>query len=95
MGAQQHASDDGAGVITVRVDGRVLNVSQDTMTGREFRELAGLSGADDQDMYLEHPGIAEDTRIEDDEVLRIHDGMRFFTTPRAILMGSRNGCPPF
>lgn len=81
------AAESAGRQVSVRIDGRSRDVEKRELTGRELRQLAGLPGAEDHDLFLEQPGLAEDRRLDDNDVVEIRDGMRFFSTPRAILMG--------
>ena len=56
------------------------------LTGRQIRRLPDPDVGPDRDLYEVVPG-SSDRKIEDDELVVIRNGLRFFTAPRQINPG--------
>lgn len=73
----------------IQIDRVHYEVSALAMTGTELRAVPpppqGPIGAD-RDLFLVVPG-GTDEKIADDQPLKLHNGMRFFTAPAQINPG--------
>jgi len=74
--------------ITIRVDRDVIHVEVSTLTGQGIRQLVAPPIGPDRDLFLVHPGPAEDERIADDRDVELKSGMEFFSAPTTINPGS-------
>ena len=74
--------------ITIHIDRAEFKVTAESMTGAELRDLPTPAIGQDRDLYLEVPGPGDDQLIGDADVVKLKDGMHFFTTPRVITPGS-------
>ncbi|GAB6859729.1 multiubiquitin domain-containing protein [uncultured Microbacterium sp.] len=72
--------------ITIRIDRAEYVVHQRKMTGLELRNVPTPPVAPDRDLWLDVPD-KRDVKIQDDEVVHLKDGMRFFTAPGRINPG--------
>ena len=73
--------------ITVHIDRAEFKVTAESMSGAQLRDLPTPPIGPDRDLYLEVAGPGNDELISDDQVVRLEDGMRFFTAPHAITPG--------
>ncbi|MDM4768267.1 multiubiquitin domain-containing protein [Pelomonas sp. SE-A7] len=75
--------------IRIQIDRVHYEVSALAMTGAQLRAVPqppqGPIGVD-RDLFLVIPG-GTDNKIADDEVVKLHNGMRFFTAPAQINPG--------
>lgn len=81
----------------IRLDRADLEVSPDLLTdgkltGRQIRELADPPIGTDRDIFEIVPG-GPDRKIEDDDKVKIRNGMRFFSAPAVINPGCAAGRP--
>ncbi|MGW6012453.1 multiubiquitin domain-containing protein [Streptomyces sp. NPDC055210] len=74
--------------ITIHIDRTPYVVAKKRMTGGELRAIPTPPVAEDRDLWLDIID-KRDQKIADDEVVRLRDGMRFFTAPGRINPGSR------
>ena len=77
--------------IVIRIDRREYTVphallTNGMMTGAALRRLANPDIGDDRDLFEVVPG-GSDRKIEDDDEVSIHNGLRFFSAPRRINPG--------
>ncbi|QKW17665.1 multiubiquitin domain-containing protein [Kitasatospora sp. NA04385] len=73
--------------IAIFIDRSRYEVTHKRMTGLELRALPQPPVADDRDLWLDVVD-QHDRKIADDEVVSLHDGMRFFTAPGRINPGA-------
>jgi hypothetical protein len=71
----------------IQIDRVHYTVHQDKMTGSELRLVPKAPIGPDRDLFEVIPGH-KDRKIEDTEVVEIHNGLRFFTAPATINPGS-------
>jgi len=75
--------------IRIQIDRVHYEVSALVMTGTQLRAVPlpphGPIGAD-RDLFLVVPG-GTDEKIADDQAVKLHNGMRFFTAPAQINPG--------
>jgi hypothetical protein len=83
----EHEHEHGKKQITIRIDKDTFHVEKEKMTGAELRELPNPPIGPDRDLFLIKPGPAEDERIADDQIVKLKDGMEFFTAPSTINPG--------
>ncbi|GAA3797036.1 multiubiquitin domain-containing protein [Streptomyces phyllanthi] len=74
--------------ITLHIDRIAYTVTRKRMTGQELRALPTPPVAPDRDLWLDRID-EQDKKIADDEVVRLRDGIRFFTAPGRINPGAR------
>jgi hypothetical protein len=74
--------------ITIRVDRQVIHVEVAMLTGLGIRQLVTPPIGPDRDLFLVHPGPAEDEPIADDREVELKSGMEFFSAPTTINPGS-------
>lgn len=73
--------------VTIHVDKSHFAVEQSSLTGSEIRHLPNPPIGDDRDLYQEVPS-GEDLLIGDDISVELHNGLHFFSVPKAINPGS-------
>lgn len=71
----------------IKIDRMHYTVRQSELTGAQLRALVSPPVLADRDLYEVRPG-GEDILIADDQEVRIHNGLRFFTAPGHITPGS-------
>ncbi|MFC5861785.1 multiubiquitin domain-containing protein [Acidicapsa dinghuensis] len=72
----------------IKIDRQDYHVHQRSMTGSELRNLPKPPIGPDRDLFEVVPG-GSDRKIEDTEVVKMRDGLRFFTAPARINPGAR------
>lgn len=82
---------------TIRIDRKDYAVPSDLLrdgklTGRELRRLPDPNIGPERDLFEVVPG-GSDRKIENEEWVRIQDGMRFFSAPAVINPGNAGGAP--
>jgi Multiubiquitin len=75
--------------ITIKIDRETFKVAKEQMTGRELRQLPNPPIGPDRDLFEVVPG-GSDKKIADDTIVKLKDGMRFFTAPAQINPGSKD-----
>ena len=83
-GAQGHGGD---GTFEIRIDRKEYKVRKATLTGAEIRKLANPDIGDDRDLFEVVPG-GSDLKIELTTIVKMRDGLRFFTAPAQINPGA-------
>jgi hypothetical protein len=71
---------------SIHIDRKEFKVEDTTLTGTEIRNLPTPPVPDDRDLFLDVPGKADEL-VNDGDTVRLKNGMRFFTIPRAINPG--------
>jgi hypothetical protein len=71
----------------IKIDKNHYKVTEDSMTGIQIKQLANIPN--EYELWLEVPGQNEDKKIEDNEVIDIKSGLKFFSSPSYINPG---GC---
>ena len=71
----------------IQIDRTHYTVTQEYMTGLQLRNVPPAPIGPDRDLFEVVPG-GTDKKIEDNEVVQIRDGKRFFTAPAQINPGS-------
>jgi hypothetical protein len=72
----------------IQIDREHYEVHEATMTGSQLRLVPPTPIPPDRDLFEVVPGHP-DRKIENDDVVEIHNGLRFFTAPGTINPG---GC---
>lgn len=72
--------------ITIHIDRVAYEVFKRKMTGSELRALPSPDVAPDRDLWRDVPD-KRDVKVQDEDVVRLADGMRFFTAPGRINPG--------
>lgn len=72
--------------IKIRIDRIEYELYKRKMTGTELRAVPSPDVAADRDLWLDVPD-KRDVKIQDEDVVRLKDGMRFFTAPGRINPG--------
>lgn len=73
--------------ITIRIDRVDYEVYKHKMTGAELRSVPSPDVAADRDLWRDVPD-KRDVKVQDEDVVRLKDGMRFFTAPGRINPGA-------
>ncbi|MGO9963147.1 MAG: multiubiquitin domain-containing protein [Acidimicrobiales bacterium] len=71
----------------IQIDREHFTVRKEELTGEELRNLPRPPVPADRDLFEVRPGES-DLLIEDTTVVKIHDGLRFFTAPSHINPGA-------
>ncbi|MFC1404986.1 MULTISPECIES: multiubiquitin domain-containing protein [Streptacidiphilus] len=74
--------------ICIVIDRVRYEVTHRRMTGSQLRAVPTPPVPADRDLWLDRPD-EQDKKIADDEVVRLYDGIRFFTAPGRINPGAR------
>lgn len=72
--------------ITIRIDRVEYEVFKRRMSGAELRAVPSPDVAADRDLWRDVPD-KRDVKVQDEDVVRLKDGMRFFTAPGRINPG--------
>lgn len=72
--------------ITITIDRHTWEVFDRKLTGADLRTVPTPDIAPDRDLWLDVPD-ARDRKIQDEDVVALADGMRFFTAPGRINPG--------
>ena len=72
--------------ITIKIDRLEYEVFQRKMTGAELRAVPTPDVAADRDLWRDVPD-KRDIKVQDEDVVRLQDGIRFFTAPGRINPG--------
>lgn len=75
--------------ITIRIDRVDYQVYKRKMTGAELRTLPSPDVAADRDLWLDVPD-KRDVKVQDEDVVRLENGTRFFTAPGRINPGAKS-----
>lgn len=70
----------------IQIDRIHYTTAEETLTGTQLRQLASPPIPADRDLFEVRPGDT-DLLIEDNAVVKMRDGLRFFTAPRNINPG--------
>jgi hypothetical protein len=73
-------------VFEIKIDRTEYKVHQRTLTGKELRDLPKPPIGPDRDLFEVVPG-GSDRKILENEVVKMRDGLRFFTAPAQINPG--------
>lgn len=76
--------------ITITIDRHTWEVYERKMTGSALRTVPTPDVAPDRDLWLDVPD-ARDRKVQDEDVITLVDGMRFFTAPGRINPGHHGG----
>jgi len=74
--------------IPIKIDNTPFKAPKTPMTGAELRVLPDPDIPADRDLWLEHPGPAEDDLITPEHRIDLKPGMHFYTAPRDINPGN-------
>ena len=72
---------------TFRIDRTEYKWPEEKITGARLRRLPPTPIPSDRDLFQIVPGHP-DSKIEDDDAVSVHDGLRFFTAPNTINPGA-------
>ena len=72
--------------IDIKIDRETFRVEEDQLTGLQLRQLPKPPIGPDRDLFEVVPG-GSDRKITDLEVVKLRNGMRFFTAPAQINPG--------
>jgi hypothetical protein len=72
--------------IVIHIDRKPYKVDEGELTGSQLRTLPDPDIGADFDLWLEVPG-GEDERIENDEPVKLRNGMHFFSAHSVINPG--------
>lgn len=82
-GGGGHGDSD---VAHIKIDRSAFKVAQAALTGAQLRALPNPDVGADRDLFEVVPG-GSDRKIELTEVVKMRDGLRFFTAPAQINPG--------
>ena len=90
VAAHDQQSDDGKDKerYQIQIDRVHYTVGQDALTGAELRALVDPPIGPERDLFEVVPG-GTDRKIENADVVRMRNGLRFFTAPSHINPGHR------
>ena len=71
----------------IRIDRDHFDVSQPELTGAQLRSLPKPAIGSDRDLFEVIPG-GSDRKIGDTDLVKMKDGLRFFTAPAQINPGA-------
>lgn len=72
--------------ITIHIDRTAYPLYERKMTGAQLRAVPSPDVAADRDLWLDVPD-RRDRKVQDEDVIALKDGMRFFTAPGRINPG--------
>lgn len=72
--------------VVIHIDRKPFKVREDGMSGAELRSLPDPDIGSEFDLWLEVSG-GEDRRVENEEAVKLRNGMHFFTAPSVINPG--------
>lgn len=75
--------------ISIRIDRQNYDVFKRKMTGTELRAVPSPDVADDRDLWLDVPD-KRDVKVQDEDIITLKDGTRFFTAPGRINPGQES-----
>jgi hypothetical protein len=75
-----------SGIAHIKIDRNEFKVAQAALTGAQLRALPNPDVGTDRDLFEVVPG-GPDRKIELTEVIKMRDGLRFFTAPAQINPG--------
>lgn len=75
--------------VTIHLDREAFEVYDRKITGAGLRVLPSPDVAVDRDVWLDVPD-RRDRKVQDEDVIPLQDGMRFFTAPGRINPGARH-----
>lgn len=73
--------------VTVVIDEVQCLVEAGKITGHDLRQAADAPVGPDRDLWREVPGDGPDELVEDEQIVVIEEGVRFFTAARHITPG--------
>ena len=90
-GSGEGGGDKGGGhgddhAVEIKIDRAQFKVTDKTLTGAQLRRLPEPDVGPDRDLFEVVPG-GSDRKIELTEVVKMRDGLRFFTAPAQINPG--------
>ena len=65
--------------IHITVDDRPFEVTEQALTGRQLKTLAGIAEANQ--IFLDVPGHGDDIPVQDDVEFELKSGMKFYDVP--------------
>ena len=73
--------------VTVVIDEVQCRVTAGGIAGRDLRQVMDAPIGPDRDLWREAPGDGPDELVEDEQIVVIEEGVRFFTAARHITPG--------
>ena len=86
MNQESQETKSGKHEFHIQIDRVHYTVTQSDMTGEQLRHVPPTPIGPDRDLFEVVPG-GTDLKIGNDDVVKIHDGERFFTAPAQINPG--------
>lgn len=84
---QAHEPHGRPEAVQILIDRKHYVAPKEEMTGVEIRQIPDPDIAADRDLWLEVPH-GDDDRIEDNQTVHLHNGMKFYTAPKTIDPGA-------
>jgi hypothetical protein len=85
-GAEKATEDHGKHSFAIKIDRVTYEVHEHELTGLQLRHLPNPPIGPDRDLFEVVPG-GSDKKILDADVVKMRDGLRFFTAPAQINPG--------
>ena len=80
-------AEENTETVVIVIDEIECQVKAGEITGRDLRQAAEAHIAPDRDLWRECPGDGSDEQVEDEKIVVIEEGVRFFTAARYITPG--------
>ena len=80
-------ADANTETVVIVIDEIECRVKAGEITGRDLRQAPEAPIAPDRDLWRECPGDGSDKQVEDEQIVVIEEGARFFTAARHITPG--------
>jgi multiubiquitin len=87
VGTSGEGQEKGGREFQIQIDRVHYTVAKRELTGAELRQVPPTPIGPERDLFEVVPG-GQDRKIEDADVVQIHNGQRFFTAPGQINPGS-------
>jgi hypothetical protein len=88
-GVDKETDDHGTRSFAIKIDRVIFEVHERELTGLQLRHLPHPPIGPDRDLFEVIPG-GSDKKILDSDIVKMRDGLRFFTAPAQINPGSGN-----
>ena len=85
-GSSVEGAESGKDRFQIQIDRVHYTVEQDSLTGAQLRSLVAPPVGPERDLFEVVPG-GTDRKIEDADIVRMRNGLRFFTAPSHINPG--------
>ncbi len=80
-------AEENTEVVSIFINKIECRMKAGEVTGRDLRQAPETPIAPDRDLWRECPGDGPDEQVEDEQIVVIEEGARFFTAARYITPG--------